>query len=823
MKITMNHKEYNNMEAQHNNHELAQAPFANQVKALVNQMQESTPQLDDITRAQEIAGQLKPEATGYRGPDGRFINRTVAEELNALADIESWKLDTQSTENLRDIVASVDAGTLPDGMKRDFNKGIKEQLSEVKAEAEARLNLDLEIRRAESSDEITRLKDSHQSHYAKGLQLARKRQLIIDQKVANDLRTTEKKSFEEALAREQPALDSEIENLDGDTLERHYKAEQLKLEAKKRAEQTADNSYRSRRERIEATGGSLQGLSVVEREDAEADVAQAKQEWKKRMGVGESHSTKTRNPTKSATEATGVDYKTDPTAGDMSYADWLNAGGSKAAEVRVKKASSEHEAWTVFQSSDSEGDHTLSAIPRREFSSEDIEPMVASTTTTTEPRVSTTTTVWHENSSSRIPTAEERLLTSHRLEEANKAQEAARIEFARLNANRRGKTYTRNGGGFSKEDLDAALNKWVTAREKAGELAASLLKIDGHSDEAIKELFSPAGYLYEATELARLTMEFEAVAAGRKIANVTEDGQVIYEESPAEQTKRGKLQRKFYDFWARSGRIKKTLITAGAGMVLGVAAAPVVAVGGSAALAAGLGVKISKNLAVARINKKANGRTVSLRSEQAFFNKVNQISRQGESNDEVPSSEALGAQLSAVTNETVRGNRRRAALMAGGIIGGAVVGSLIHGQFGGGGSDEHGSSSSSTAVNEQQSGGSGGSAVETAANHRVGGRVGSTLNEQTSGINTSEVPTASPAIPVSEFNHIDTSGYRVPYSWAEQEFGRVNAMNQLRELAEKAQQDGHSVEWHGSGGNEWIEIDGASDTDSVVNILNTYR
>ena len=44
----------------------------------------------------------------------------------------------------------------------------------------------------------------------------------------------------------------------------------------------------------------------------------------------------------------------------------------------------------------------------------------------------------------------------------------------------------------------------------------------------------------------------------------------------------------------------------------------------------------------------------------------------------------------------------------------------------------------------------------------------------------------------------------------------------LHELADMAAQNGYDVEWHGSGANEWVSINGDSNTTSVLKVLSQY-
>lgn len=61
-----------------------------------------------------------------------------------------------------------------------------------------------------------------------------------------------------------------------------------------------------------------------------------------------------------------------------------------------------------------------------------------------------------------------------------------------------------------------------------------------------------------------------------------------------------------------------------------------------------------------------------------------------------------------------------------------------------------------------------------------------------------------------------------PWDWAVESYGEGNAMSELHKLSDKAAEAGHVVEWHGSGTNEWVEIDGNSNTVDVLRILRQY-
>ena len=70
----------------------------------------------------------------------------------------------------------------------------------------------------------------------------------------------------------------------------------------------------------------------------------------------------------------------------------------------------------------------------------------------------------------------------------------------------------------------------------------------------------------------------------------------------------------------------------------------------------------------------------------------------------------------------------------------------------------------------------------------------------------------------------DFSAYedQLPWNWAADNFGTENAASKLHELADMAAQNGYDVEWHGSGANEWVSINGDSNTTSVLKVLSQY-
>lgn len=68
-------------------------------------------------------------------------------------------------------------------------------------------------------------------------------------------------------------------------------------------------------------------------------------------------------------------------------------------------------------------------------------------------------------------------------------------------------------------------------------------------------------------------------------------------------------------------------------------------------------------------------------------------------------------------------------------------------------------------------------------------------------------------------NSIDFS---YPWDWASEAVGEDKAMDWLHELSDKAANAGHEIEWHGSGAQEWVSIDGNSNTQDVLDVLRQY-
>ena len=67
----------------------------------------------------------------------------------------------------------------------------------------------------------------------------------------------------------------------------------------------------------------------------------------------------------------------------------------------------------------------------------------------------------------------------------------------------------------------------------------------------------------------------------------------------------------------------------------------------------------------------------------------------------------------------------------------------------------------------------------------------------------------------------DFSEYDHPWNWAFDNFGEY-AESKLYELADMAKQNGYDVEWHGSGVNRWLSVNGDSNPAYVIKVLNKF-
>lgn len=206
-----------------------------------------------------------------------------------------------------------------------------------------------------------------------------------------------------------------------------------------------------------------------------------------------------------------------------------------------------------------------------------------------------------------------------------------------------------------------------------------------------------------------------------------------------------------------------------------------------------------------RIKEKAEGKK---RSQEFMADKMLKLSRKD--------SYAAGDRLSKETNERL--NKHKVALGIGRLAGGAVggiggrwVGQQLHDHTPVGQAVDSAKRNVHEFIHREDT-------AAAAAEREYQGKIDE-LNRRIDELNNRLERAAA--------GNIDNSGsfsnWEYPWDWAVDQFGENNAISKLYELADAAARDGHNIQWHGYGDTQWLSIDGKSDTQSVLEILNKYN
>ena len=206
-----------------------------------------------------------------------------------------------------------------------------------------------------------------------------------------------------------------------------------------------------------------------------------------------------------------------------------------------------------------------------------------------------------------------------------------------------------------------------------------------------------------------------------------------------------------------------------------------------------------------RIKEKAKGKK---RSQEFMADKMLKLSRKD--------SYAAGDRLSKETNERL--NKHKVALGIGRLAGGAVggiggrwVGQQLHDHTPVGQAVDSAKRNVHEFIHREDT-------AAAAAEREYQGKIDE-LNRRIDELNNRLERAAA--------DNIDNSGsfsnWEYPWDWAVDQFGENNAISKLYELADAAARDGHNIQWHGYGDTQWLSIDGKSDTQSVLEILNKYN
>jgi len=209
----------------------------------------------------------------------------------------------------------------------------------------------------------------------------------------------------------------------------------------------------------------------------------------------------------------------------------------------------------------------------------------------------------------------------------------------------------------------------------------------------------------------------------------------------------------------------------------------------------------------ARIKEKAEGKK---RSQEFMADKMLKLSRKD--------SYAAGDRLSKETNERL--NKHKVALGIGRVAGGAVGG--IGGRWVG--QQLHDHTPVGQAVDRARRNvheffrGDTAAAAEQSQNDKINALT-QQIRDLQERLEQAQAGAGSAGIDSSG----SFSNWEYPWDWAVDQFGENNAVSKLYELADAAARDGHNIQWHGYGETQWLSIDGKSDTQSVLEILNKYN
>lgn len=388
----------------------------------------------------------------------------------------------------------------------------------------------------------------------------------------------------------------------------------------------------------------------------------------------------------------------------------------------------------------------------------------------------------------------------------------ARDKFIRLSA----KDTDRTRVGFgSRERAEEAYNR---ARDKVHRYYIEMLKRNGVDQERIQAL-------------SRFGSLLELGTINDRIRNIR----------MAKRERNPEIVNKFYDFWERQaytghlkdgGRVKKfahsvfvlpfkkenwkktlnrskVLIPLGAVLGTGFGAASLAFIGGGnliAALTTGAATGLARGSIIAKWGHESSGKARVERDHEEILRAGTEAI---ESADSTVNTEVFSGTVGKEVKKNITGNRKRVGRAA---LYGAVAGLAAIPLR----------SAANAAVDrvvDRINGNGGGSATPEVSSGNTGQETsgGGAGQEVSSGNNT-----VVPEIP----EHGD-SGYDYPWNWARDQFGGNDASAQLHQLSDKAAAAGYQVEWHnandGIATNDWLEINGSSDPDDVIAVLNQFK
>ncbi len=280
-----------------------------------------------------------------------------------------------------------------------------------------------------------------------------------------------------------------------------------------------------------------------------------------------------------------------------------------------------------------------------------------------------------------------------------------------------------------------------------------------------------------------------------------------------ERKMQSKETNKFVNWWVNAkdtkGKLKKAGIVAGAGAVTGLTAG--LALPAYLALFAGgaAGGGIARHITRRRANAVgADGKSLAYTQATQDQNQEHRLAYQAYQDGEFARVEDITDHVEYRTADEMLGNRRRmkAAVAIGkGAAGLSALG--LHMAQGMG----HNTAHAATGPEHKPSGGS--AAAGTGKPNVAHGAAGSNGTHNTLGATSK--PNVDPGV---------GGNYQYPWNWAEAQYGQGHGAQALQNLANKAQAGGHKVVWHNANTPQaWLEVDGQSNTQAVITVLNQFR
>ena len=411
-------------------------------------------------------------------------------------------------------------------------------------------------------------------------------------------------------------------------------------------------------------------------------------------------------------------------------------------------------------------------------------------------------------------------------EALDNALNIARDELVKVTIRRKGRmsdkfTVRPDRGGEDKDSYDQLLQEYISVIEMSAGFLRDRLEQEGKSPAEI------------AQEITKFVYGEQKIFAEREVSLNDEMLDDAVENSTWSRpwTKSRKLLRK----WANVSTKKKLLI--GLGVGAGVALVSGTAGLGLAGLAAGSAVKFSLGL----VNRRASLMNVPKNGLDKYTAHLDKDLQKrlaeilGDNPDDLESrllelSQNIGGELDDRIKKAQRRNKLGNGILVLSAVSLGVAASGV----------EFGllDSTHNFGIGGHHSSVTGGSGQEgpglPSSIHHSGSALGNGVNhggvglpqpgDHGAGSLPGHLGAGGEVTPIS-----NPDSYAYPWNWGVHEVGPDHAETWLHDLANRAAQDGHHVEWHTGGAlpdgqsSEWVSVDGKSSTKDVIEILNGYR